>query len=84
MGKEVLSAKKVYRESPFEISIPAYEYDNTLPDEYRNEQIILQGIIDLYFEDKNGDIILVDYKTDKCTSKAEQLAVRLVKFFEVI
>lgn len=75
MGKEVLSAKKVYRESPFEISIPAYEYDNTLPDEYRNEQIILQGIIDLYFEDKNGDIILVDYKTDKCTSKAEQLAV---------
>jgi len=75
MGKEVLSAKKVYRESPFEISIPAYEYDNTLPDEYRNEQIILQGIIDLYFEDKNGDIILVDYKTDKCTSKAEQIAV---------
>ena len=75
MGKEVLSAKKVYRESPFEISIPAYEYDNTLPDEYRNEQIILQGIIDLYFEDKNGDIILVDYKTDKCTSKAEQLTV---------
>lgn len=66
---------KVYRETPFEISIPAYEYDNTLPDEYRNEQIILQGIIDLYFEDKNGDIILVDYKTDKCTSKAEQLAV---------
>ena len=59
----------------FEISIPAYEYDNTLPDEYRNEQIILQGIIDLYFEDKNGDIILVDYKTDKCTSEAEQLAV---------
>ena len=75
MGKEVLSAKKVYRESPFEISIPAYEYDNTLPDENRNEQIILQGIIDLYFEDKNGDIILVDYKTDKCTSKAEQLTV---------
>lgn len=75
MGKAVLSAKKVYRESPFEISIPAYEYDNTLPDEYRNEQIILQGIIDLYFEDKDGDIILVDYKTDKCSSKEEQLAV---------
>ena len=35
----------------------------------------VQGIIDLYFEDKNGDIILVDYKTDKCTSEAEQLAV---------
>ena len=30
MGKEVLSAKKVYRESPFEISIPAYEYETTL------------------------------------------------------
>ena len=75
MGKEVLSAKKVYRESPFEISIPAYEYDNTLPDEYRNEQIILQCIIDLYFEDKNGDIILSITKPTNALPKAEQLAV---------
>lgn len=75
MGKSVLNANKVYRESPFEISIPAYEYDNTLSDEYRNEEIILQGIIDLYFEDADGNIILVDYKTDKCSSIDEQLAV---------
>ena len=26
--------------------------------------ILVQGIIDLYYIDKNGNLILVDYKTD--------------------
>lgn len=75
IGKAVLSAQKVYRESAFEISIPAYEYDNSLVGEHRNEPIILQGIIDLYFIDKNGNVILADYKTDKCQTDEEQRAV---------
>ena len=29
-----------------------------------NEMILVQGIIDLYYIDKNGNLILVDYKTD--------------------
>ncbi len=35
------------------------------------ESIVVQGMIDAYFEDKNGDIVIVDYKTDKVTSKEE-------------
>ena len=29
-----------------------------------NEKILVQGIIDLYYIDKNDNLILVDYKTD--------------------
>ena len=58
--KELKAAKKVYRERPFFINIPAKEiYNQDL-----EEEILVQGIIDLYYEDENGDIVLVDYKTD--------------------
>ena len=58
--KELKKAKKVYRERPFFINIPAKEiYNQDL-----EEEILVQGIIDLYYEDENGDIVLVDYKTD--------------------
>ncbi len=75
MGSEVFGAKRVYRESPFEIEISATEYDPELDEKYSNEAIVVQGIIDLYFEDKNGDIILVDYKTDRCKTIDEQMEV---------
>lgn len=75
MGKKLLCAKRVYREKPFEIEISAREYDNSLPEIYNDEKVVVQGIIDLYFEDNNGDITLVDYKTDRCSSKAEQQSV---------
>lgn len=75
MGKNIFAAKKVCREKPFEIEISAKEYDGNLTGEYENEKIVVQGIIDLYFEDNNGEITLVDYKTDRCKTKEEQLAV---------
>ena len=75
MGKAVLCAKNVYRERPFEISITAREYDASLGEEYGEESIIVQGIIDLYFEDNDGNITLVDYKTDYCKTPEEQQKV---------
>ena len=50
------------REIPFHLeiqcsSIPAYSHIN------ENEIVLLQGVIDCYFEE-DGEIILVDYKTD--------------------
>ncbi|MBU3161085.1 helicase-exonuclease AddAB subunit AddA [Clostridium frigoris] len=52
------------REVPFHMEISSTDIDKSLPVEiYGDEQIILQGIIDCYFEE-NGQIILVDYKTD--------------------
>jgi len=52
------------REMPFHMEISSTDIDKTLPIEiYGDEKIILQGIIDCYFEE-DGQIILVDYKTD--------------------
>ena len=75
MGEKLFNANAVYRERSFEIEIPACEYDSELTKEYEDEKVVVQGIIDLYFEDCNGDIILVDYKTDRCKTDEEQAAV---------
>ncbi len=73
-GAAVLSARKVYREKPFEIEIRADEYDSDIAAD-PEDTIIVQGIIDLYFEDGEGNLTLVDYKTDRCSTKEEQEAV---------
>lgn len=58
--KELKEAKEIYREKPFYINIPAKEiYDEEIED-----NILVQGIIDLYYIDKDDNLILVDYKTD--------------------
>ncbi|MCQ2011790.1 helicase-exonuclease AddAB subunit AddA [Clostridium butyricum] len=55
--------KKIYRELPFYTEISSVNIDNTLSEEYENEKLRLQGIIDCFFE-YNGESILLDYKTD--------------------
>lgn len=51
---EIRDAKQIYRELPFTYSAQ---------DEQGNRQII-QGVIDLFFEDTNGYWHLIDFKTD--------------------
>lgn len=58
--KDLKSAKKVYKERPFFINIPAKE----IYKEEVEEEILVQGIIDLYYMNQNDEVILVDYKTD--------------------
>lgn len=58
--KEIRGAKEVYKEKPFYINIPAKE----IYQEDIEENILVQGIIDLYYIDKNDNLVLVDYKTD--------------------
>ena len=57
---ELKNAKEVYKEQPFYINIPAKE----IYDVETDEKVLVQGIIDLYFIDKDGKTVLVDYKTD--------------------
>lgn len=62
LGQRMKKADKVFREEPFAMSIPASAV--TGREEDKNQQIMVQGIIDCYFFE--GDkIVLVDYKTDK-------------------
>ena len=65
--KQLKNAKEYYQEKPFYINVPA----NQIYDEDINENILVQGIIDLYFVNKNGQIVLVDYKTDYVESGRE-------------
>ena len=55
--------EKIYREIPFYTEISSLEIDNKLDKKYKDEKVRLQGIIDCFFE-SNGDLILLDYKTD--------------------
>jgi len=68
LGRKILelnkNGEKIYREVPFYTEISSLEIDKTLEeDKYKNEKVRLQGIIDCFFE-YDGDIILLDYKTD--------------------
>ena len=65
--KQLRKAKEYYQEKPFYINVPASQ----IYDEDIKENILVQGIIDLYFVNENGQIVLVDYKTDYVESGKE-------------
>lgn len=67
LGQRMKSAfeegREVNRELAFYTEISALNFDKTLPKEYETERVRLQGVIDAYFEEEDG-IVLLDYKTD--------------------
>lgn len=64
IGKRVINAQKLYKEFPFQVRLKSTNiYKDLEKDLYENENIIVQGIIDLYFQEDDG-IVLLDYKTD--------------------
>jgi len=69
LWNELKNAKKVYKEEPFYINVPA---SKIYKDEELEENILVQGIIDLYYIDKDDKIVLVDYKTDYVEKGKEQ------------
>lgn len=58
--KELQNAKEYHQEQPFYINVPAKEIYN----EDVEEEILVQGIVDLYYINENDNLILLDYKTD--------------------
>lgn len=58
--QEMKQAKEVYKEKPFYISLTAKE----VYDQETEDQILVQGIIDLYYINQKDELVLVDYKTD--------------------
>lgn len=61
LWNELKTAKEIHKEEPFYLELTADRIDENYPKE---DKILLQGIIDLYYIDKNDNLILVDYKTD--------------------
>lgn len=65
--KEMQNAKEVQKEKPFYINIAAKE----IYKEDIEEDILVQGIIDLYYITEHEELVLVDYKTDKVDNENE-------------
>ncbi|MBQ0043230.1 MAG: helicase-exonuclease AddAB subunit AddA [Lachnospiraceae bacterium] len=72
------NAGKLKREQPFVLGIPANEVRESYPAE---ETVLIQGIIDAFFEEE-GEIVLLDYKTDAIKS-GDELANRYKKQMEL-
>ncbi|MEG0481330.1 MAG: PD-(D/E)XK nuclease family protein, partial [Clostridium sp.] len=64
LGQRMLNSNNIMREAPFHVKIPVSdiysEHSNV------NETIDIQGIIDCFFEEEDG-LVVVDYKTDYVT-----------------
>ena len=69
--KKLKNAKNVFKEIPFYINLPAKE----IYEEDIDEHILVQGVIDLYYINSEGEIILVDYKTDYVPNKDESILI---------
>lgn len=65
---------KLHKEQPFVLGLPASRLNKAFPE---TEMILIQGIIDVYFEE-NGHIVVMDYKTDRVKTEEE-----LIKRYKV-
>lgn len=58
---------RLYKEQPFVLGVDAKEI---YPGETGGEVILIQGIIDVYFEEE-GELVVLDYKTDKVRTASD-------------
>ena len=62
--QELKQAKEIHKEQPFYINIPAKEIFEEAKEVGSEKNILVQGMIDLYYIDKQDEIHLIDFKTD--------------------
>jgi len=66
LGQRMVRAPKLWRELPFSRMLPAQQYYPGVQDS--RVQIFNQGVIDVLFEEADGRLVLLDYKTDRDTA----------------
>ena len=67
IGQRICHAEKVWREFRFSLMCDIREL---LPGEDAEERVLLQGVIDCFFLE-DGELVLVDYKTDRVEKEEE-------------
>lgn len=80
LGKRMAQAAEIHREYPFTVLLDGRE---PLPSVEKGEKILVQGVIDCLFREKDG-WVLVDYKSDRLEKAADflnryQIQLRLYK-----
>lgn len=86
IGQRLRAAKAVYREQPFSMLVDAERFGYT-KSQSNEDMIFLQGVIDLFFEEADGSLVLVDYKTDRNTTPdiiRERYTVQVVLYKEAL
>lgn len=64
---DITNAKELFREFRISVMLPAefFTSDKIKKEAYKNNELLLQGVIDCLYSDSNGDLHLIDYKTDR-------------------
>ena len=70
--QDLKQAKEYHKEEPFYINVPLKEIE----DIEAEENVLAQGIIDLYYIDKDDKLVLLDYKTDFVKEGEEELLIK--------
>ena len=65
--RAISCARKVYRETRFHLFLPAARFtaDPAFSAQLEGVRLPVQGVIDLFFIDDKGQLVLCDYKTDR-------------------
>jgi ATP-dependent exoDNAse (exonuclease V) beta subunit len=71
---ELLSGKRIYRELRFHSMLPAalFTEDDSLRAKLSEKSILVQGVIDCLYESRSGELVLVDYKTDRIDRRTDR------------
>lgn len=72
----IKAAPKLYRERRFNLKLPASEFTDKIDSRLSGEFILVQGVSDLYFENPDGTLTLVDFKTDRVTQDTGEKVLR--------
>jgi ATP-dependent helicase/nuclease subunit A len=72
--RKMLAAKNLYRELRFNVRLPAKYFTEDVERRaiYADETVLVQGVIDCIIEDQNGELHLIDYKTDRLTREERE------------
>jgi len=76
-------SSKVKREFSFKYLMSASDINSLVSED---ENIVIQGMIDVYFEDIDGSIIIADYKTDKVKNNIDEIKQRYtpqLKYYKI-
>ena len=62
LGRRLRRSARVEREFKFSLLLPAQDY---YPQAEAGEEVLLQGVVDCWFEEEDGTVTVVDFKTDR-------------------
>ena len=68
--RRIVASPNIMREKKFAMLMSVTEVYPDLPQSYKDETIVVQGMLDLAFEE-DGEIVIVDYKTDRGVGEDE-------------